>query len=62
MLLRNVFHSTSLPIRPRRHLLPSLRKLGSRLLNAIVILAMILPNGAAAQAIVVEGDLNGCHV
>ena len=48
MLLRNVLHSTALQVKPKRHFLPSLRKLGSRLLNAIVILSFILPNATIA--------------
>ena len=57
MLLRNVLHSTALLIKRRRPYLPSLRKLGSRLLNAIVILSFILPNATiAVQAALPEDE------
>jgi len=59
MLHLNNLFSTILSIKPTRIHLPRLRSLGSRFLNALVILALVLPNMTiAVQAAVPEQAVN----
>lgn len=59
MLPRYRLLSTVFLFKPKRRILPRFRKLGSRLLNAVVILSFILPNASiAVQAAIPEKNNN----
>ena len=58
MLKANSLLSTTVSVRPPRYQLPRIKSLGSRFLNALVILSLIGPNLTfAAQAAVPSQDL-----